>query len=285
MKALIHGGTGMLGAALARTKPAQVEEAIYVSDAGYRGENYDIEIHAAARVGGVSMNAEQNVMQFIVNLGLATQTTHCISKSPNRRHVVILSSCCYSPNVISPYLESDFHVCPPDPGNSGYAYAKRAMDSGARVASQINPDTPITSLVLTNLYGPSDRGFREPHSGHAIPAMICKIDKGLPLYGNGTQYRQFTYVDDAASLIWSAALNHQSGYRIVNAGFPREYKLADVADMICVLLGKRHPGWTGDYPGVHRKPMRCTMEATTDLSAGLAKTVEWYCAYRVDNGD
>jgi nucleoside-diphosphate-sugar epimerase len=131
-------------------------------------------------------------------------------------------------------------------------------------------------------YGP-----REDET-HAIIALIYKAIRKMnpyPIWGNGQQERDFTYVEDIVEGSLLAA-EKVSDCTPINLGTGKRYKIIDVVKMIFDILGWKVPKFEFD----NSKPVGPLSRALDNsranevlgwrprftLREGLAKTIDWY---------
>jgi nucleoside-diphosphate-sugar epimerase len=141
----------------------------------------------------------------------------------------------------------------------------------------------VTVVRYFTVYGPAGR------PDMSIFRFIQWIAEGrrLRLYGDGTQKRDFTFVDDIArgTVMALAPL----GYEIINLGGDRPASMNDVIGKIEALLGKtadveRLPPAPGDMPATWAKIDKAGRllgwEPGTALDEGLEACVAWYLQER-----
>jgi len=130
------------------------------------------------------------------------------------------------------------------------------------------------------VYGPAGR------PDMCVFRFIKWIDEGTPItvYGDGTQSRDFTYVDDIAEGT-IRAYEKETGYEIINLGGNRPHKLKEVIGLIEEYLGKRAEII---YKPFHKADLKATWaditkakeilewEPKVPLEEGLRRTVEWH---------
>jgi len=145
-------------------------------------------------------------------------------------------------------------------------------------------------LRYFNVFGPR----QDPGSAYAavIPRFVTAALAGAPLtiYGDGSQSRDFCYVDDAvaANLLAAAAPSAVSG-RVFNVAGGAATTLNDVAHMIGELVGRAvevsyAPARTGDvkHSRAHREAARVGLGygPAVPFSEGLRRTIAWYAQPR-----
>lgn len=139
---------------------------------------------------------------------------------------------------------------------------------------------PFTSLRFFTVYGPRQR----PEM--AIHKFTRLIDRGepVPLYGDGSSKRDYTYIDDLLDGILKAS-GRPDGYRIYNLGESRMIGLLDLVRLLEAALGKRAeirylPAQPGDVPVTYADLSRAKAEIGYDpkisIEEGIARFVAWY---------
>lgn len=91
---------------------------------------------------------------------------------------------------------------------------------------------PIVIVRPFNTYGPFQKSNME---GGVVNIFIKRFLEGKPLqvYGNGTQTRDFIYVEDCADFIVEAAFQEKAVGEIINAGTGKDISVKDLALLIC----------------------------------------------------
>lgn len=113
---------------------------------------------------------------------------------------------------------------------SPYAGAKLASEE--MVTSYYHAyGMPTVILRPFNTYGPFQKTSGE---GGVIATFLGNIKRGLPLYiyGDGTQTRDFVYVEDCARFIYLAGIKERAIGEIINAGTGKDISIKDLAQKI-----------------------------------------------------
>ncbi len=99
-------------------------------------------------------------------------------------------------------------------------------------------DLPAVILRPFNSYGP--RSHHEGDSGEVIPKFLLRAKNGLPpvVFGDGSQTRDFTYVDDTAAGIAAAAGCDAALGETINLGSGTETRIDDLAHLVLHLTGR-----------------------------------------------
>ena len=172
---------------------------------------------------------------------------------------------------------------PYDPRNP-YSATKAASDHLVR--SYVN--THNLEAVVTNCsnnYGPRQ------HKEKFIPTIIQHIKNNtpIPVYGNGSNIRDWLFVEDHCDALLTIGENFKRGERY-NIGGGFECDNLTMVSMILDIMGKppeTHKNWINFVDDRKGHDLRYSMdssklknelgwEAKTNIFDGLRKTVEWY---------
>ena len=95
-------------------------------------------------------------------------------------------------------------------------------------------------LRLTNTYGPRMRvrDARQTFLGVWLKQLLCQ--QPLQVFGEGTQLRDFNYVDDVVEALLLAALAEHANGKIFNLGHAQPISLKDLACLLCRLSEGAH---------------------------------------------
>lgn len=137
----------------------------------------------------------------------------------------------------------------------------------------------ITILRYFTVYGPAGRPDMAPFR------FIKWIDEGKPLqqFGDGSQSRDFTYVDDIArGTIKALSLN---GYHTINLGSNRPWKLSKFIRLIEEMLGKKakikvlpknQTDMEATWADITQAKDVLKWKPEIGLEEGLTRTIDWY---------
>ncbi len=147
---------------------------------------------------------------------------------------------------------------------------------------------PITSLRLTNVYGPRQR-LTSDEIGF-LPVFVRKALQGetIELFGGGEQRRDCLFVDDVVDAILTATAPAALG-RVYNVGHVRSHSLDEIARALTKLADTGSQVISTPWPPIHRRIDIGSFEtdssairtelgwvATTDLEDGLCRTLDFY---------
>lgn len=141
------------------------------------------------------------------------------------------------------------------------------------------------SLRYFNVYGPrQDPG--SPYSGVISIFMKCLLQKESPtIYGDGSQTRDFTYVEDVAVLNVQAAHRPEANGQLLNAGNGNRYTLNEVWETLQKIAGVEIPAKFAEPRAGDVKDSQADIRSVRevlghqpkfDLEQGLRRTFEWY---------
>lgn len=306
MKVVVTGGAGFIGANLGRHLSALegVDEVVAVDDlsTGYASnlDGLDVRLVEASILDVEALDAAVSGAGAVVHLAARASVPRSVadpvaSHDANstgtlnvleaaRRHggvhvVVASSSSVYGANPELPKRE-ELASRPMSP----YAASKLATESYA-LAWQHSYDMPTLAFRFFNVFGPLQA------AGHAyaavIPAFVDAALAGEPLqvHGDGTQSRDFTYVDTVCSVIAEAVHRQVSSTEPVNLAFGTRTNLLEVIELIEDLLGhavkvERTDARVGDVP--HSQAANDRLRELfpdiepVDLRTGLTATIDWF---------
>jgi len=163
--------------------------------------------------------------------------------------------------------------------SSPYSASKAASDLIA-MGHHITHGLPVTVTRSSNNYGP----FQFPEK--LIPLFVTNLLDGLqvPLYGDGTNIRDWIHVNDNCAAIHHVLQSGEEG-EIYNIGAGNEISNLELTQMLLdlceldesrVIHVKDRPGHDFRYSVDSRKLRDLGWSPQIDLEAGLAETVDWY---------
>lgn len=139
-------------------------------------------------------------------------------------------------------------------------------------------DVPAVSLRYFTVYGPGQRPDMAFH--RMIRAALA--DQPFPLYGDGRQTRDFTFVSDAVEATYAAV--EAPGGEVINVGGGSRVTMLDVISVLESILGKKvrtemQEGQKGDvmhtWADLGKASEFLSYKPKVDLKTGLAEEVNW----------
>jgi UDP-glucose 4-epimerase len=150
---------------------------------------------------------------------------------------------------------------------------------------QFQPGVPLEAVALRyfNVFGPR----QDPRSEYAavVPRFITEVAAGrpAPVYGDGEQRRDFTYVGNVVDASILAAESTDANGLVLNIAMGRSTSVNELAEMIgsvmgieanCEYLPARPGEITASWADVRAARATLGWEPRMGLEEGLAQTVE-----------
>ena len=200
-------------------------------------------IHLAAKA-GVRPSIEDPVGYQRANVIATQYLLEFAKKQAIKQFVFASSSSVYGVNPNVPWREDDFVLEPISP----YASTKVSGELMGHVYSKLF-GIRFLALRFFTVYGPRQR------PDLAINKFVRLISEGkpIPVFGDGSTRRDYTYIDDIIEGIIGALHYEKSDYKIFNLGNDQTVTLAEMIKVIEEVLGKtatidRQPEQPGDVP-------------------------------------
>jgi GDP-L-fucose synthase len=243
-------------------------------------------IHLATLYKAGDWPVKHQATQFHVNMSINVNMLEAWRTFfPNAKMTSILSYCMY-PSRSEAHSESEVYGTEPEDYLFAYAFTKKAQLIGQRAYAREH-GLRSTSVILPTVYGPGD-SFGE--NSHVVGALIGKFVRAVrsgaaevEVWGDGTQEREFLYVEDAADGIIAAAL--KSDHDVLNLGAGVAHSVDHIAKRIQSASGfkGRIVYNLNRFVGVKRRVLDVSKMreelgwlATTGLEEGLARTIRSY---------
>ena len=218
----------------------------------------------------------QGSRDFVITNVLGTQTLLEAALAAKIETFIQVST----DEVYGSIVEGSWQETDPLLPNSPYAASKASADLVARTYHKTHGlDVRITRC--SNNYGP----YQFPEK--IIPLFVTNLMDGrkIPVYGNGSNVRDWLHVDDHCRGIHAVLMRGRSG-EIYNIGGGVELTNLELTRKILYLLGKNESNieFVADRPGhdmrysvnIRKISDELGYKPTVDLNEGLADTVDWY---------
>jgi UDP-glucose 4-epimerase len=242
-----------------------------------REQTYDVVFHLAANA-YVPPSVERPAWDYQINLGGTFRLLETLRQVKWMGTLIYASSAAvYGDPQMIPIQEGDLTV-PISP----YGVGKLAAERYIAVYSQLY-GLRAASMRLFSVYGPRQR---KQVVYDFIRKMIRKPSE-VPIYGDGTQIRDFNFVEDTARAMMIAADHALLQGEVYNVASGRECSIRELADTLCNILevkpkliysGSIRPGdpdkWSVDISRL--KSLGYLPQVS--LEDGLRRTVDWYRA-------
>ncbi|MBI3405527.1 MAG: GDP-mannose 4,6-dehydratase [Acidobacteria bacterium] len=236
-------------------------------------------IHLAARA-GVRPSIEQPRLYERVNLSGTTNLLELCREFQVEKFVFGSSSSVYGASSKAPFSESHLELQPISP----YAATKLAGELLCYTYAHLF-GLPIVALRFFTVYGARQRPDLAIHKFIAL----MEAGKPIPIFGDGSTGRDYTYVEDIVAGILAAVdytLPPQGApYDVFNLGNSHPVKLSEMVAAIERATGKQaireqKPLQPGDVPltwaDISKAGRLLGYKPATLLDQGLEKMVTWY---------
>ncbi|ATG50305.1 GDP-mannose 4,6-dehydratase [Brachybacterium vulturis] len=237
----------------------------------------DTVVHLAA-LGSVPRSVQNPLASHEANINGTLNLLEVMRRRGVTQLTYSSSSSVYGKNPALPKSEREW-VRPLSP----YAVTKLASEQYV-LAYQESFGFSTTAFRFFNVYGP---GQRADHAYAAvIPIFLDALAKGepLPMHGDGTQSRDFTFVDTVCSVLMQSVEGRASHPEPINLAFGTNISLLALVDVIEEITGIRpevthSASRTGDVP--HSQAANSALQAAfpsvepIGLRTGISRTWEW----------
>ena len=231
-------------------------------------------IHLAARA-GVRRSLKFPRSYFEVNVIGTINILECCKKFDVNEFIFASSSSVYGGNKKVPFSEDDRVDTPASPYGASKKSAELILSTFHDLYG-IN----ITSLRFFTVYGPRQRPEMAIHKF----VRLISEDRNIPVFGDGTSGRDYTYIDDIIEGI-VLAIKKVKGYKIYNLGDSRVVFLKELIKMLEELLHKKAkveylPYQSGDvaitYADITKAKKELGFEPKVKIEEGLKRFIDWF---------
>ena len=240
--------------------------------------NIDIVIHLAA-MAGVRPSIENPILYQEVNC-MGTQNILEEMNAHNIKNLVMASSSSVYGNCKEVPFKEDMIV---DFAISPYAATKKANEVMTHVYHKLF-DMNVIMLRFFTVYGPKQR----PDLAINKFTRLMLNNEEIPMFGDGTTSRDYTYIDDIVDGIIKSCdytMSHTNVYEILNLGNSSPVSLKEMINTIGHVLGinpkiKQYPMQPGDvdrtYADISKAKQLIGYEPKTSFKEGIEKFINWY---------
>ena len=210
---------------------------------------------------------------------VGTINTLGLAKKHSAEYLLASTSEVYGDPLISPQNEEYWGNVNPNGERSMYDEAKRFAEAAVATYSR-SYDLKTKIVRIFNTYGPR----MQLNDGRVVTNFIVQAlrNENITIYGDGTQTRSFSYVEDTVAGIIS--LMNSTEYDVFNIGNPNEMTIGQLAEKIIKLTDStseiKYLELPNDDPK-QRKPditkakTKLNWEPKVNLDEGLSKTIKW----------
>jgi UDP-glucuronate 4-epimerase len=244
----------------------------------FKKNRIDAVFHLAARA-GVRPSIVDPLLYEDVNLRGTITLLEVCKEFGMKNFIFASSSSVYGENQRVPFSEKDLDIQPISP----YGATKRAGELLCYSYHHLY-GIHTACLRIFTAYGPRQR----PEM--AIHKFTSLMDQGkeIPMYGDGSSKRDYTYIDDLIDGMM-AVLQRHKGFEIYNLGESRTTSLKELIRMIEECLGKKakilamepQPGDVSiTYADITKAARMLGYQPKVSMEEGIKRFVEWYKAQR-----
>ena len=239
------------------------------------GARFDCVVHLAARA-GVRPSLTEPLLYAETNITGTLNLLELARSQGVRQFVFGSSSSVYGENEKVPFAEDDPIFKPISP----YAATKAAGELLCHTYSHLF-GLRCVCLRFFTVYGARQR------PDLAIHKFARLISRGapIPVFGDGTTRRDYTYIDDIIAGVRAAMDYEASDYEVINLGESRTVELRELISLLERELGRgakidRQPLQPGDVPqtfaDISKARRLLGYDPKTPIEEGIRRFVEWF---------
>ena len=237
-------------------------------------QQFDQIIHLAARA-GVRPSIEEPALYQRVNVEGTVNLLEAARARQIKKITIASSSSVYGVNSKVPFSEADpiFSTISP------YAASKLACEALGHVYHHLY-GMDVAMLRFFTVYGPRQRPDLAIHKF----ARLISAGQPIPVFGDGSTARDYTYVDDTVDGI-IACTEKEFGYSIFNLGESQTVKLSYLIELLEEALGKkanihRQPNQPGDVPitfaDISKAQAVLGYHPRVKIEEGIPRFIDWF---------
>ncbi|HEX7175020.1 MAG TPA: GDP-mannose 4,6-dehydratase [Pyrinomonadaceae bacterium] len=244
-------------------------------------EGFDCVVHLAARA-GVRPSLAEPVLYAETNISGTLNLLELARASGVRQFVFGSSSSVYGENEKTPFAEDDPIFKPISP----YAATKAAGELLCHTYAHLW-DLRCVCLRFFTVYGARQRPDLAIHKF----ARLISEGRPIPVFGDGTTRRDYTYIDDIINGVRAGIDYDASRYEVVNLGESRTVELRELITLLEKELGQsavidRQPLQPGDVPqtfaDITKARRLLGYDPRTQIEEGVRRFVEWFKGQRAE---
>ena len=241
----------------------------------FQESSFDVIVHLAARA-GVRPSLDQPLLYSQTNIEGTLNLLELAKQHQIKQFVFGSSSSVYGINAKVPFSEDD----PIRQAISPYAATKAAGELLCHTYTHLYGIRCICLRFFT-VYGPRQRPDLAIHKF----AKLISEGKPIPVFGDGTTRRDYTYVDDIIAGVRAAIDYDRTDYEVINLGESRTVELRELISLLENELDlpakiDRQPLQPGDVPqtfaDITRARQLLAYNPQTQIESGIKRFIEWF---------
>ena len=241
----------------------------------FTGNRVDCIVHLAARA-GVRPSLAQPLLYAETNINGTLNLLELARDQGIKQFVFGSSSSVYGINAKVPFSEDDPIRQPISP----YAATKGAGELLCHTYTHLYGIRSVCLRFFT-VYGPRQRPDLAIHKF----ARLISDGKPIPVFGDGTTRRDYTFIDDIIAGVRAAIDYDKSDYEVINLGESRTVELRELISLLEKELGAiaqidQQPLQPGDVPqtfaDITKARRLLGYNPQTQIEDGIRRFVEWF---------
>jgi UDP-glucose 4-epimerase len=238
-------------------------------------DDYDYIFHLAGNA-YIPSSVENSLFDFQINLQYTLLLLEALRQTTRRPRLIFTSSAAVYGNPARLPISEEDPTIPISP----YGVGKLAAERYVSVYSKLY-GVRATSLRLFSIYGPRQHK-------QVIYDLLCKLHANpsrIEVLGDGSQERDFTYVDDAVQALILTATHAPGRGEVYNVASGTAHTIADLIGCWCEICGLRpqliytgmiRPGDADKWRVDITRLSALGYQAATALPQGLTIIKDWY---------
>ncbi|HEX8476456.1 MAG TPA: NAD-dependent epimerase/dehydratase family protein [Pyrinomonadaceae bacterium] len=244
-------------------------------EGAFAESQFDAVVHLAARA-GVRPSLAEPLLYAETNITGTLNLLELARAYDVKQFVFGSSSSVYGDNAKVPFSEEDSIRQPISP----YAATKAAGELLCHTYSHLHGIRTIALRFFT-VYGARQRPDLAIHKF----ARLINEGQPIPVFGDGTTRRDYTYIDDIIAGLRAAIDYDASMHEVVNLGESRTVELRELITLLERELGRealidRQPLQPGDVPqtfaDISKARALLSYRPQTPIEEGIRRFVEWF---------
>jgi len=245
----------------------------------FRESAFDCIVHLAARA-GVRPSLKEPLLYVQTNINGTMNLLELARENDVRQFVFGSSSSVYGENKKVPFSEDDPIFNPISP----YAATKAAGELICHTYAHLH-NMRIVCLRFFTVYGARQRPDLAIHKF----ARLITAGQAIPVFGDGTTRRDYTYIDDIIQGVRAAIDYDKTNYEVINLGESRTVELRELISLLENEVGRRaeidrQPTQPGDVPQTYADISKArrflNYNPQTPIESGVKKFVQWFQSER-----